>query len=116
MRKQFNKVEGTKGEIKACNYLKKKKYKILEVNYRNRLGQIDIIAQQKKTIVFIEVKSRSTLAFGRPSEAVDRRKQEKIKSVAMLYLIANKLTESQSRMDVIEMIGDNEINHIINAF
>lgn len=116
MRKELNKVEGLTGEVIASNYLKKRKYKILETNYKNRLGEIDIIALQKKTIVFVEVKSRSTLAFGRPSEAVDARKQNKIRGVASLYLLQNKLTDSQVRFDVIEIIDNTIINHIENAF
>lgn len=116
MRKQFNKIEGNIGEIMAINYLKDKKYKILETNYRNNLGEVDIIAMQKRAVVFIEVKARQTLAFGRPSEAVNFEKQRKIRKVAMLYLIQNNLTESETRFDVIEVIGNEEVNHIENAF
>lgn len=116
MKKELNKVGGQTGEVIACNYLKKKKYKILEMNCRNRLGEIDIIAGHKKTIIFVEVKSRSTLAFGRPSEAVDMRKQNKIRGASQLYLIQNKLTENQCQFDVIEILDDEVINHIENAF
>lgn len=116
MRKRFNKVEGLQGEFNSCDYLKKKKYKILEQNYKNRIGEIDIIAQYKGCIVFVEVKSRQTLKFGRPSEAVDKRKQQKIRRVANLYLIQNHLMDNSCRFDVIEVIAQSEINHIENAF
>lgn len=116
MRKVFNKVEGNIGEFNACEYLKKKKYRIIEQNYRNRLGEIDIIAQEKDMIVFVEVKSRSTLQFGRPSEAVDVRKQQKLRKVASLYLLQHNIMDSACRFDIIEVIGQSEINHIENAF
>ena len=61
-----NKIEGDRGEILAVEFLKKKGYKVVETNYTNKLGEIDIIALDKKTLVFVEVKCRSTLAFGRP--------------------------------------------------
>lgn len=116
MKKEFNKVEGASGEFNAVEYLEKKKYKILEKNHKNRLGEIDLIAQYKDMIVFVEVKARSTLMFGRPSEAVDYRKQQKIRNIASLYLLQHKKMDSQCRFDVIEVIGQSEINHIENAF
>ena len=115
MKKEFNSIQGSIGEFNAIKYLENKKYKILEKNYKNKLGEIDIIASFKNTIVFIEVKRRITLAFGRPSEAVGVYKQQKIRKIASLYLIKNKLTNSPCRFDVIEVL-DNEINHIENAF
>ena len=113
--KELNRVKGISGESEACQYLKGKKYIIEKVNYTIGIGEIDIIAKQGKTIVFIEVKKRETLSYGRPSEAVNQRKQDKIRKVAQLYLIKNKLSSSSLRFDVIEIIGDN-INHIENAF
>jgi putative endonuclease len=115
MRKEYNSVYGAVGEFDASEYLRKKGYKILEKNYKNNFGEIDIIAMDKKTIVFVEVKMRATLKFGRPSEAVDERKQYKIRSVASFYLLRNRKSDSPCRFDVIEVVG-NEINHIENAF
>ena len=117
MEKRFNKIEGEKGEIAAGAYLKKQKYKILDQNYKTKVGEIDIIAQEKKTdiIVFVEVKCRQTVAFGRPGEAVNIHKQAKIRRTAEEYLIKHKLTEREIRFDVIELI-DAELNHIKNAF
>lgn len=113
--KTKNKIEGTSGEILAVNLLQKKKYKIVKTNYSNKIGEIDIIAEKDGVLVFVEVKSRSTLAYGRPVEAVDFHKQNKIKKTAELYLMFNHKYENDVRFDVIEIIGD-EINHIENAF
>ena len=114
-RKVKNKIEGDGGEILAANFLKSKKYKILQMNYRNQIGEIDIIAEQGKTIVFVEVKRRSTLEFGRPIEAVDLRKQNKIRKTAEIYLMFAKKSLADVRFDVIEIL-DEQINHVENAF
>lgn len=116
MQKHFNKVGGAIGEFDATEYLKNKKYKIIEKNHKNKLGEIDIVAQYKDTIVFVEVKARSTLRFGRPSEAVDFRKQQKLRLVANLYLLQHHMMDKPCRFDVIEVIGQTQINHIENAF
>lgn len=113
--KKFNKITGDIGEIKAQNFLKKKKYKLLETNYSCALGEIDIIALQKDVIVFVEVKTRTSEDFGRPCEAVTPYKQNKIRSVASYYLMLKGWTERNARFDVIEVLDD-EINHIENAF
>ena len=110
-----NKIEGTGGEILAVNFLKKNKYKILETNFSNHIGEIDIIAEKGDVIVFVEVKRRQTLQYGRPIEAVDIRKQNKIRKVAEIYLMLNDKNLADVRFDVIEIFGD-EINHVENAF
>lgn len=110
-----NKIEGTGGEILAVNFLKKKKYKILETNFSNHVGEIDIIAEKDGVIVFVEVKRRQTLQYGRPIEAVDTRKQNKIRKVAEIYLMLNDKSLADVRFDVIEILGD-KINHVENAF
>jgi len=111
--KQFNKIKGDVGEELAAQYLKKNKYKIVERNYKNKIGEIDIIASQKKTIVFVEVKARTTDAYGLPCEAVNSTKQRKIRLVAEEYLKTHKAEDI--RFDVIEVL-DGEINHIADAF
>lgn len=113
--KMFNKITGDKGEIIAQNYLKKKKYRILETNFHSNTGEIDIIAQFKEQIVFVEVKTREGNFFGRPAEAVDEKKQYKIRKVAEAYIKANRLFDYPCRFDVVEVL-DGEINHIENAF
>ena len=115
MSKLFNHVKGILGEDIAAKYLKKKHFKILERNHRNRVGEIDIVAMHKKILVFVEVKSRSTLEFGTPAEAVDERKQHKLRQVASLYLITHKY-DGPCRFDVIEVLDGQVINHIENAF
>ena len=113
--KKLNKINGTIGEIDAEKYLKDKGFVIVTTNYKNRIGEIDIIAKDKNALVFVEVKSRATLLYGRPCEAVDFRKQQKIRKVAELYLVTTKNYYADVRFDVIEILGE-EINHIENAF
>ena len=112
---RLNKIKGEKGEILASQFLTKKGYKILETNFKNKIGEIDLIALKKNCYVFVEVKERETNRFGRPCEAVDFKKQQKIRKVAMSYLKFKKLFDVECRFDVIELLGD-EINHIENCF
>ena len=113
--KEFNRVKGALGEELAIEYLKKKKYKILERNYKNKIGEVDIIARDKRCVVFVEVKARSSNAFGLPCEAVDTRKQNKIRLVAMSYIKQKKLEEGNFRFDVLQVF-DQEVSQIENAF
>ena len=113
--KKLNKIKGNKGEEIASNFLKKNKYKILERNYSNKIGEIDIIAEKNGVIVFVEVKERETLAFGRPIEAVDGRKQNKIRQTAEVYLMSKRKNWVETRFDVVEILGE-EVNLIENAF
>ena len=111
-------IFGKKGEIIAQNYLKKKGYKIVATNYKNKIGEIDIICMDKNYLVFVEVKTRTSSAFGDPLEAIDLRKQYKIQQVASLYLITTKQTNALVRFDAVAVLGENdeEIRHIENAF
>ena len=113
--KTLNKIKGDKAEAQAVNFLKKQKYKILETNYRNKLGEIDIVAQKGKTICFVEVKQRQTATYGLPCEAVDRRKQHKIARTGQLFLLQNHLTNVEVCFCVVEIL-DESINLIENAF
>ncbi|MBR2468182.1 MAG: YraN family protein [Clostridia bacterium] len=110
----MNKV-GVSGEVQAKEYLIKKKYKILACNYTTKLGEIDIIAKYKNVVVFVEVKSRNSVKYGLPREAVTTHKQVKIKQVATQYLLSNQLLDSNVRFDVIDIL-DGELTHIENAF
>lgn len=112
--KNNNIKTGSKGEEEAIKYLIKGKYKILERNFKTKVGEIDIIAEKDGYIVFIEVKKRSSKAFGYGYEAVDVKKQQKIIKTANLYISYQK-KESKCRFDVIS-IDENNINHIENAF
>lgn len=109
---------GRVGEEVACDYVKKLGYEIIEKNYRNKMGEIDIIAKDKNEIIFIEVKTRCQKKYGSPSEAVDRRKKRHIYHVAEFYLIINKLENAFCRIDVIEVYFKDEkilVNHIKNS-
>ncbi|HET6514885.1 MAG TPA: YraN family protein [Thermodesulfovibrionales bacterium] len=109
---------GSKGEDLAVAYLKKKGYRILSRNFKAPVGEIDIIAEDGNTVVFAEVKTRRDTTFGRPFEAVDFRKREKMRKVALCYLKYSG-KEMPSRFDVlsIDMDGDkSRIEHIVDAF
>lgn len=107
---------GTAYELKAEEYLLGNGYKILERNFRNRSGEIDLIAKKEEQIHFVEVKYRTTSAFGSPLEAVDFRKQNQIRKVAMYYLMKNKLSEwTPCQFDVIAFEGE-KMTHLENAF
>lgn len=110
-----NKIFGNIGENLAAKYLEDKGCEILEQNYSNKIGEIDIIAKQKDTIVFVEVKTRTSAKFGLPREAVTHHKQYKIRLVALAYLKSKKLINSKCRFDVIEEL-DGKITHIENCF
>ena len=110
-----NRGYGSEGEARARDYLVRKGARVLEMNYRRPTGEIDIIARQGRTLLFVEVKRRSSLRYGRPSEAVNRQKQAHILRTAQLYLQENGLTDAPVRFDVIEVLPG-EIRHIENAF
>lgn len=110
---------GEQGEAIAVEYLKQHGYKILNCRYRCRTGEIDIIAKRRGTIVFVEVKTRHTTTFGRPSEAVNIRKQQKIISTALCYLNQEGEQGAACRFDIMEILlkgSSIECNHIVNAF
>jgi putative endonuclease len=109
------KTFGNIGETLAAKYLENKGYQILEMNFSNKIGEIDIIAKQKDTIVFVEVKSRISTQFGLPREAVTAHKQYKIRTTALSYLKQKRLLDSLCRFDVIEHL-DGKLTHIENCF
>ncbi|HHY77203.1 MAG TPA: YraN family protein [Clostridiales bacterium] len=116
-----NKRLGDIGEKAAIEYLKKQGYRIIEINFKCKQGEIDIIAADNDTIVFVEVKTRSSDVYGQPSEAVNYYKQRKIVQVALVYLAQRKLFNWMSRFDIVEVITDHtdkiiNINLIKNAF
>jgi len=110
---------GAKGESLAAWYLKKIGYKIIEQNYRSHLGEIDIIAKEKKTIVFVEVKTRKSVRYGSPKWAVTPKKQRKISMVALYYLKVTRQTEVKARFDVVAITDNRDeprIEIVKNAF
>ena len=108
--------KGRLGEQIALNYLIDNNASILDTNYRIKTGEIDIIAKLNEELVFIEVKSRSNIKFGYPSEAVNYNKIRKIINTAKYYMLKNNLNNMQIRFDVIEVyLKEDKINHIVNA-
>lgn len=113
---QNKRETGAAYELKAEEYLLGNGYRILERNFRNRSGEIDLIAKKEDYICFVEVKYRTTSDFGSPLEAVNVRKQNQIRKVALYYLMKNKLSEwTPCRFDVIAFEGE-KLTHIENAF
>ena len=107
---------GRHGEDRALAFLTKHRFKILERNYRTRYGEIDLIARDGTTIVFVEVKLRNTDEFGSPLAAVDRYKQQRLRRMAASYLQARGLYDRLPvRFDVLG-ITPTGIEHIKNAF
>lgn len=110
---------GHKGEDLAVKFLKKKGYDIVARNYKTPIGEIDIIAKDGDTTVFIEVKTRANETFGYPFEAVNQNKRRKLKNLALLYLKKQRV-EFPVRFDVISIScerGTKEsIDHIVDAF
>lgn len=111
---------GASGEDIAAAFLKGIGYVILTRNYRKRFGEIDIIAEDDTTLVFVEVKTRSTTAFGNPLEAVDGRKQRRMVRAALAYLSSQGRHGQSARFDVIavqlQAQGPPRIEHVRNAF
>ena len=111
------KIKGRTGEDLACEYLKKKKFEIIERNFTTNVGEIDIVCANDGYIVFVEVKARRSTDYGAPSEAVNYHKQRKISQVASQYLTKYRKLHYPVRFDVIEVYMDTKtINHIENAF
>lgn len=112
------KALGKAGEGQAALFLQKAGLVIVERNFRTRSGEIDLIARDKKELVFVEVKTRSGTAFGSALEAVDARKCRQIVRVATEYLVKNGGFDQPARFDVIGILLADPIHieHIKNAF
>jgi putative endonuclease len=94
---------GKTGEDLACRELKRRGYAILARRYRRRLGEIDIIARDGKTLVFVEVKAREGQTFGEATEAVTAMKQRRIVALASEYLTRHQLSDHPCRFDVVSI-------------
>lgn len=109
---------GQRGEQIAQTFLKNKGYKILHVNWRNRKLEIDIIAMDGETLVFVEVKTRQTHIFGEPEDAVDYKKQRSLIHAANAFVLKYRF-ENDARFDIISIIIERYstvINHFPDAF
>lgn len=110
-----NQKIGLLGENLATKYLQKSGYTVIDRNFRCRQGEIDIIAKYKQEIIFIEVKTRTTLNYGNPAEAVTKVKQKHIEKAAKYYIYKNNLYNFFIRIDIIEIYIKKDkyiINHI----
>lgn len=111
----FKQEIGKEGEDIAIRYLEKNNYLIIERNFRCRQGEIDIIALDKEELVFVEVKTRTNLSYGKPGEAVNDVKKKHIKNAIEYYLYKNYIQDMYIRIDVIEVYmngNKHKINHI----
>lgn len=121
MKRFLHKLLGDKGERAAVRYLKRKGYRILAKQYRDHIGEIDIVAMDDERIVFVEVKTRQSTANGQPHEAVDIHKQRKLTRLGLAWLKKHKRLELSARFDVISIIWPDDsakpqIEHFVNAF
>lgn len=110
---------GKKSERLAAEFLDRMGYRIIETNYRSKLGEIDIIAREKGTLVFVEVKARNSSRFGSPKGAVTPAKQRKISMVALDYLKRSGQDGASARFDVVAIdtaSGKTDIEVVKNAF
>lgn len=106
---------GIIGEKIAQGFLINKGYEVIETNYYTKRGEIDIICKKDKSIIFVEVKTRTNLKFGTPAMAVNITKKKHIRTAAKIFLYLNKLQKYDVRFDVIEVFinsGKCNINHI----
>ncbi|AJE04173.1 YraN family protein [Geobacter pickeringii] len=115
-----NKILGSQGEELAVSFLKGLRYRILERNFRCKGGEIDIVAQDGATLVFVEVKSRRTADYGPPQLAVTPFKQRQISKAALTWLASRRKLDSGARFDVVAITfksgGDPQVEHFVNAF
>jgi len=112
---------GQRGETAAARYLRKQGYVIVARSQQEQLGEIDIVAVDDRTVVFVEVKTRESTAAGLPTEAVDADKQKRLTRLALGYLRRHDLLENDARFDVVSILWPAtstkpEIQHFENAF
>ncbi len=111
---------GQRGEQAARDYLEQEGYSIIETNYRCKLGEIDIIAQDGEMIVIVEVRTKTGLTFGRPEESINREKARKLHRLALQYIQSNYHREVSSRIDLVAVMIEKssglvkDIKHIKN--
>ena len=115
-KKRVNK-RGKTGEDLAVKYLETHGYRVLDRNYTTEIGEVDIFATDEHTLIAVEVKSRLSLEYGTPAEAVGYEKVKKISQVTAQYIKRFRLFGVQVRYDIMEVYLENKtVNHIVNAF
>ncbi|TDA70022.1 MAG: YraN family protein [Clostridia bacterium] len=112
---------GKLGEDAACRFLASRGYEIVTRNFRCRLGELDIVCRQGQTVVFVEVRARSSASFGLPQESVVGPKERKVRQVAQVYLQQAGLGEARCRFDVVAVQADRQgriekVEHFPDAF
>ncbi len=110
---------GRRGEKRAARFLKRRGYRILAMNVVTPLGEIDIVAEDEGTLVFVEVKARTSLMFGRPEEAVTRAKQATLNRAALCWLKRHDALLRPARFDVVAILANHDtddVQVIENAF
>lgn len=100
----YRKIFGDNGEKIAEKHLERLGYRIVERNYRCRYGEIDLIARDGDTLVFVEVKTRSSTGFGTPGQSVDYRKQRHMIRTSLAYMNEKDLHEVEARFDVVSIV------------
>ena len=116
-RKKRVNARGKSGEDLAVKYLDMHGYRVLDRNYTTDIGEVDIFATDEKTLIAVEVKSRLSLEYGTPAEAVGHGKVKKISQITSQYIKQFRLFDVPVRFDVIEVyLQDKTVNHIQNAF
>lgn len=112
---------GERGEFVAARFLKRAGYRVVTTRLKQRYGEIDIVAVDGRTVVFVEVKTRRLDLTTQPAEAVDHHRQQRLTRAALAFLKYHGLLEYPSRFDVIEIVWANDgaepqIRHIVDAF
>ncbi len=106
---------GNIGEEAAVITLKKQGYKIIERNYRTKMGEIDIIAKDGEYTVFVEVRLRKSNNFGTPADTIDERKQQKIIKTAQMYAVKNDIYDTPMRFDAVLINADIDGTKLVNT-
>lgn len=116
-RKKHVNKRGKSGEDLAVKYLETHGYRVLDRNYTTDIGEVDIFVTDEKTLIAVEVKSRLSLKYGMPVEAVGHQKIKKISQVTAQYIKHFRLFGVPVRYDIVEVyLQDKTVNHIVNAF
>ena len=111
----MSRAEGTWGEAQVANFLRRRGYQLLAHSYHCRFGEVDLIARQGSMLCFVEVKTRTSDAYGRPSEAVVSAKQRRYRRIAQFYWLETG-KETNARFDVVEVWADGKVEHYKYAF
>jgi putative endonuclease len=120
-RGRFPRSLGERGEIAAAKFLRRLGYHIIARRHRNPLGEIDLVAVDGRTVVFVEVKTRRSHSAGHPHDAVDRAKQTRLSALALAFLKRHDLLDCQARFDVVAVTWRKDaarpvIEHLAHAF